>query len=127
MSPGIFAGANAFPVIEFTVPVDDNLQFLQVHRCRICGDRPAAIRARSQEFDLRLYLAVRPCYLQNVVSVNFHIRTSFGLHQHSVATVHQYGSRNVQFDLPQRQFEYYRMADQRFKGPFHRVTHPGLV
>jgi hypothetical protein len=44
-------------------------------------DRPAAIRARSQEFDLRLYRTVRPFYLQNVVSGNFHIRTSFGLHR----------------------------------------------
>ena len=52
-------------------------------------DRPAAIRARSQKFDPRLYPTVRRFYLQNVVSGNFHIRTSFGLHQQSLATVLQ--------------------------------------
>jgi len=89
-------------------------------------DRPAAIRARSQKFDPRLYPTVRPFYLQNVVSGNFHIRTSFGLHQQSLATVLQYGSRHIQFDSTQRQFKNYQMADPRFKCPFHRVTHPGF-
>jgi len=87
-------------------------------------DRPAAIRARSQEFDPRLYPTVRRFYLQNVVSGNFHIRTSFGLHQQSLATVLQYGSRHAQFDSTQRQFKNDRTADPRFKCPFHRVTHP---
>ena len=89
-------------------------------------DRPAAIRARSQEFDPRLYPTVRPFYLQNVVSGNFHIRTSFGLNQQSLPTVLQYGSRQIQFDSTQRQFKNYQTADPRFKCLFHRVTHPGF-
>jgi len=60
-------------------------------------DQLAAIRARSQELDPRLYPTVRPFYLENVVMENFHIRTSFGLHQQSLATVLQYGSRHIQF------------------------------
>ena len=87
-------------------------------------DRRVAIRPRSQEFDHRMYPTIRPFYLQNVISGNFHIRTSLLPHQQSVATVFQYGSRYIQFDSTQRQFKNYRMADPRFKCPFHRVTHP---
>jgi len=74
-------------------------------------DRPAVIRASSQKFDPRQYPRVRPYYLHNVVSGNFHIRTSFGLHQQSFATVFQYGSRHIQFDSTQRQFKNYWIAD----------------
>ena len=57
-------------------------------------DRPAAIRARSQELDPRLYPTVRSFYLQNVGTGNFHIRTSFGFHQQSLATVDTAGARS---------------------------------
>jgi hypothetical protein len=89
-------------------------------------DRVAAIRAPSQELDPRLYPTVRPFYLQNVVSGNFHIGTIFGLHHQSLATVLQYGSRHIQFDSTQGQFKNYRMTDPRFKCPFHGVTLPGF-